>query len=360
MTKSLLQKLYRLTKPVLFKLDPERAHGVTSLAMRAITPAIKSAHIENRPAQIIFDRKVHSPIGIAAGFDKFCHAPLYLYKLGFGFVESGSLTPKPQAGNPKPRLARIPDQQVLLNKMGFNNPGFLAGWKNLRARIAVAPHTYQVALSLGKGKETDVERAVDDYTHCLGVLKADPMSEFLFYIAINVSSPNTPNLRALQKGTAIKKLVAACAKVSPRPVVVKFAADFTDLKTYRASLTAALDGGAEGIIICNTTVAHGGAGLTHGTRRSSASTDHGIIPVPAHLTSFGGGLSGKSLAEKSRAYLSETLKVTKGKIPVISSGGVFSPQEAKVRLDMGADLVQLYTGFIYYGPDFARDFLKLI
>lgn len=341
MTKSLLQKLYRFTKPLLFKLDPERAHGVTSLAMRAITPAIQNAHIENRPAQIIFDRKVHSPIGIAAGFDKFCHAPLYLYKLGFGFVESGSLTPKPQAGNPKPRLARIPDQQVLLNKMGFNNPGFLAGWKNLRARIAVAPHTYQVALSLGKGKETDVERAADDYTHCLGVLKSDPMSEFLFYIAINVSSPNTPNLRALQKGTAIKKLVAACAKVSPRPVVVKFAADFTDLKTYRASLTAALDGGAEGIIICNTT------------------TDHSLAQLPAMLSGFGGGLSGKALAEKSRSYLSETLKVTKGKIPVISSGGIFSPEEAKVRLDMGADLVQLYTGFIYYGPDFARDFLKL-
>jgi len=340
MTKSFLQKLYHFTKPLLFKLEPERAHGITSLAMRVITPTIKNAHIEKRPTQILFDRKVHSPIGIAAGFDKFCHAPLYLYKLGFGFVESGSLTPKPQAGNPKPRLARIPDQQVLLNKMGFNNPGFLVGWKNLRARIAVAPHAYQIALSLGKGKETDVERAADDYTHCLGVLKTDPMSEFLFYIAVNVSSPNTPNLRALQKGAAIKKLVAACVKISPRPVVVKFAPDFVDMKTYRASLTAALDAGAEGIIISNT------------------STDHSLARLPANLTDFGGGLSGKALAEKSRAYLKETLHVTKGKIPVISSGGVFSPEEAKVRLDMGADLVQLYTGFIYYGPDFAREFLS--
>lgn len=341
MPASVLQRLYRLTKPLLFKLDPEAAHGMTSAAMRAITPAIKNAHIEKRPAQIFFDRKVHSQIGIAAGFDKFCHAPHYLYKLGFGFVESGSLTPKPQQGNPKPRLARIPEEQVLLNKMGFNNPGFLAGWKNLRARIAVAPHTYQIALSLGKGKETDVERAADDYTHCLSVLKNDPMSEFLFYIAVNVSSPNTPNLRALQKGAAIKKLVAACAKVSPRPVVVKFAADFSDLKAYRASLTAALDGGAEGIVICNTT------------------TDHSLARLPARLTGFGGGLSGKALAEKSRAYLAETLKVTKGKIPVISSGGIFSPDEAKARLDMGANLVQVYTGFIYHGPDFAREFLKL-
>ncbi len=342
MTETLLQKLYRATKPLLFKLDAEAAHSLTSVAMRAISPTIMNAHIERRRAQIIFDRKVHSPIGIAAGFDKFCHAPLYLYKLGFGFVESGSLTPKPQTGNPKPRIARIPEQQLLLNKMGFNNPGFLVGWKNLRARIAVAPHAYQIALSLGKGKETDVERAADDYTHCLGVLKNDPMSEFLFYIAINVSSPNTPNLRALQKGGAIKKLVAACTKISPRPIVVKFAADFVDMKTYRASLIAALDGGAEGIIICNTT------------------TDHSLGRLPANLASFGGGLSGKVLAEKSRAYLKETLKITKGKIPVISSGGVFSPAEAKVRLDMGADLVQLYTGFIYYGPDFARDFLKLL
>lgn len=338
---SLLQSAYRFTKPLLFKLDPEAAHGLTSAAMRAITPVIRNAHIEKCPAQVLFDRKVHSPIGIAAGFDKFCHAPLYLYKLGFGFVESGSLTPKPQAGNPKPRLARVPDQQLLLNKMGFNNPGFLVGWKNLRARIALAPHAYQIALSLGKGKDTDVERAADDYTHCLGVLKSDPMSEFLFYIAINVSSPNTPNLRALQKGAAIKKLVAACTKVSPRPIVVKFAADFPDFKTYRASLTAALDAGAEGIIINNTT------------------TDHSLARLPEKLRGFGGGLSGKALAEKSRAYLKETLHITKGKVPVISSGGIFSPEEAKIRLDMGADLVQLYTGFIYYGPDFARVFLKL-
>ena len=342
MARSVLQGLYRATKPLLFRLDPEAAHSLTSAAMRAITPVIRSTHIERRPAKLVFDRKVHSPIGIAAGFDKFCRAPLYLYKLGFGFVESGSLTPKPQQGNPKPRLARIPDQQLLLNKMGFNNPGFLAGWKNLRSRIAVAPHAYQIALSLGKGKETDVERAADDYTHCLSVLKNDPMSEFLFYIAVNVSSPNTPNLRALQKGAAIKKLVAACVKVSPRPVVVKFAADFPDIKTYRASLSAALEGGAEGIIICNTT------------------TDHSLGRLPANLASFGGGFSGKALAEKSRAYLKETLRITKGKLPVISSGGIFSPAEAKARLDLGADLVQLYTGFIYHGPDFARDFLKLI
>lgn len=342
MAKSFLQGLYRATKPLLFKLNPETAHTLTSVAMRAITPAITSAHVEKRPARILFDRKIYSPIGIAAGFDKFCHAPLYLYKLGFGFVESGSLTPKAQQGNPKPRLARIPEEELLLNKMGFNNPGILTGWKNLRLRIAEAPHQYQVALSLGKGKETEVEHAAHDYVHCLDLLRQDPMSEYLFYIAINVSSPNTPNLRALQKGGLIKKLVAECVRVSPRPVVVKFAADFPDLKTYRASLTAALDGGAEGIIICNTT------------------TDHSLGRLPKNLANFGGGLSGRALAEKSREYLKETLKITRGKIPVISSGGIFSPDEARARLDMGADLVQVYTGFIYYGPDFARDFLGKI
>lgn len=338
----MLQKLYRATKPLLFRLDPEMAHALTSAAMRAVTPAISDSNIQRRDARVIFDRKVFSPIGIAAGFDKFCRAPLYLHKLGFGFVESGSLTPKPQSGNPKPRLARIPEQQVLLNKMGFNNPGFVAGWINLRSRIADAPHAYQIALSLGKGKDTDVARAADDYTACLNMLRSDPMSEFLFYIAVNVSSPNTPNLRALQKGTAIKKLVTACTKVSPRPIVVKFAPDFADMKNYRASLVAALDAGAQGIIISNT------------------STDHSLARLPENLTGFGGGLSGKVLAEKARLYLKETLKVTRGKVPVISSGGIHSPAEAKIRLDMGADLVQVYTGFIYHGPDFARDFLRLL
>lgn len=342
MPDSLLQKLYRITKPALFRINPERAHTLTAAAMRTITPFIRDAHLTRQKPRIIFDRKVFSPLGIAAGFDKFCRAPLYLHKLGFGFVESGSLTPKPQPGNPKPRVARIPEQQLLLNKMGFNNPGFIAGWQNLRTRLAEAPHQYQIALSLGKGKDTDVARAADDYVHCLELLRQDPMSEYLFYIAINVSSPNTPNLRALQKGETIRKLVSACAKVSPRPVVVKFAADFPDTKTYLHSLSAALDGGAGGIIICNTT------------------TDHSIAKIPADLSNFGGGLSGKALAEKSRLYLKETIKVTKGKVPVISSGGIYAPEEAAARLGLGADLVQVYTGFIYYGPDFAREFLRVI
>lgn len=338
---SLLQKLYQTAKPVLFKSDAERAHALASAAMRVATPFLPAMDFQSRKPAIVFDRKVYSPIGIAAGFDKFARAPLYLHKLGFGFLESGSLTPKAQSGNPKPRLVRLPESEVLINKMGFNNPGFVAGWKTLRSRLAVIPHDYLIALSLGKGKDTPVESAHEDYVWCLEHLAADVMSEYLFYVAINVSSPNTPNLRALQTGKAIRSLVASCVKVSPRPVVVKFAPDFASDRAYRDSLAAALEGGAQGIIVTNTT------------------TNHALAPVPAALKDFGGGLSGKPLAEKARHYLTLTLKHTKGKIPVISSGGVFSPEEAKRRIDLGADLVQVYTGFIYYGPDFARDFLRL-
>ena len=334
---SALQRAYKLTKPFLFRTDPERAHALTSAVMRCISPFVADAHLEKRTPKILFDRKFFSPVGIAAGFDKFCRAPGYIHKLGFGFIESGSLTPKPQKGNARPRLARLPADEALMNKMGFNNPGFIRGWKNLRAGLAKAPDSYQIALSLGKGKETPLESAADDYVYCLGLLRGDIMSEYLCYIAVNVSSPNTPNLRALQKGKVIRALVEKCVAASPRPVVVKFAPDFDSLKAYRESLDAALQGGAGGVIISNTT------------------TEHTLVQLPAHLKDFGGGLSGKPLAAKAREYLQTTLKHTKGKIPVISSGGVFSPEEASLRLDMGADLVQVYSGFIFYGPDFARD-----
>lgn len=341
MTSSLLQLAYCALKPLLFKTDAERAHAFASASMRLLTPFIGSSGISNRMPRVLLDRKVYSPIGIAAGFDKACAAPLYLHKLGFGFLESGSLTPNAQSGNPKPRLARLTDQEALINKMGFNNPGFIAGWKRLRSRLAVLPHEYLIALSLGKGKDTPVEAARDDYTWCLEHLAADVMAEYLFYVAINVSSPNTPNLRALQTSKAIRALVESCVKVAPRPVVVKFAPDFASDKAYRDSLSAALEGGAQGIIIANTT------------------TDHSLAKLPKKLEGFGGGLSGRPLAEKARHYLSLTIKQTKGKVPVISSGGVFSPEEAKRRIELGADLVQVYTGLVYYGPDFARDFLRL-
>lgn len=327
----MLQSLYKLTKPVLFRVDPEHAHNLTSAAMRFITPFVRDAGLSQRKSFVLFDRRFYSRVGIAAGFDKFCRAPQYIHKLGFGYIESGSLTPQAQKGNAKPRLVRLPGDEALINKMGFNNPGFIAGWKSLRARLAVAPPSYQIALSLGKGKETPLENAADDYVQCLELLRGDIMSEYLSYIAVNVSSPNTPNLRALQKGKVIRALVEKCAAVSPRPVVVKFAPDFASPKAYKESLEAALAGGAGGVIISNTTTKH-------------ARQD------------FGGGLSGKPLAETARAYLEATLKITKGRVPVISSGGVFSPAEARDRVEMGADLVQVYTGFIFYGPDFARDF----
>ncbi|HRP70248.1 MAG TPA: hypothetical protein PLY93_12000, partial [Turneriella sp.] len=211
----------------------------------------------------------------------------------------------------------------------------IRGWKTLRLRLAELDLKNQVALSLGKGKETPLEKAADDYVYSLTVLRDDIMSEHLPYIAINVSSPNTPNLRLLQNAKAIRMLVEKCVAVSPRPVVVKFAPDFNSIKEYRQTLDSALQGGAGGIIVTNTT------------------TNHSLAPLPEELKNFGGGLSGKPLAELGRTYLKETLKITRGKVPVISSGGIFSPEEARHRIDMGADLVQVYTGFIFYGPNFA-------
>jgi dihydroorotate dehydrogenase len=285
MTKaSILQRAYRLAKPLLFKADAERAHAIAAAAMRVATPFVSRSQIHERAPRIVFDRKIYSPLGIAAGFDKKCTAPEYIHRLGFGFIESGSLTPKPQSGNARPRLVRLPDSEALINKMGFNNPGFERGWRSLRRRLAVAPRDYLIALSLGKGKDTPVERAQDDYVSCLELLAKDVMSEYLFYIAINVSSPNTPNLRALQTGKAIRALVKDCVAISPRPVVVKFAPDFVSDKLYRDSLDATLAAGAQGIIISNT------------------STNHALTSIPSALNNFGGGLSGKPLAERAPAF----------------------------------------------------------
>lgn len=338
---SFLQSFYRASKPILFKTNAERAHTFASLAMRALTPFLTQMKSIESQGALLFDRKISSRLGIAAGFDKSASAPLYLHKLGFGFLESGSFTPLPQKGNPRPRLVRLPEDEALINKMGFNNAGFLAAWKRLRLRLADLPSTYAVALSLGKGKETPLDRAVDDYTLCLKHLKDDVMSEYLFYIAINVSSPNTPNLRSLQTKKKIRTLVEACVEVAPRPIVVKFAPDFNSEKEYRDVLSAALEGGAQGVIVTNTTV------------------DHSLAKISGPLKNFGGGLSGRPLLQNARRYLELTLRETRSRVPVLSSGGVASPAEAKLRLDMGADLVQVYTGFIYYGPDFARDFHAL-
>ncbi|MCX7634038.1 MAG: quinone-dependent dihydroorotate dehydrogenase, partial [Turneriella sp.] len=188
---------------------------------------------------------------------------------------------------------------------------------------------------LGKGKNTPLEKAADDYRWCLEQLAGDPMAEFIFYIAINISSPNTLGLRALQHFRMLRQLVATCKQVAPRPLLIKLAPDFASEKEFCRTLAAAFEGGAQGAIICNTT------------------TDHRLLS-PA-LQSFGGGLSGKPLADRARQLLRIAVRETRGQWPLVSSGGVFSPEEAKKRLELGADLVQVYTGLIYYGPDFAAD-----
>lgn len=320
--------MYGALRRLLFQLPPEAAHhlGLWALGLADLTPGLarrrheRLAHhsaLRTRVAGLDFP----NPLGMAAGFDKDGEVVPGLFALGFGAVEVGTVTPRPQPGNPSPRLFRLPEHQALINRFGFNNAGVLALASRLR-ELEWRPGP--VGVNLGKNKDTPNEAAVEDYL--IGARALGPLGD---YLAINLSSPNTPGLRALQEPHALEALLRAVRGASTRPLFLKVAPDLTD-EALDDVVDVALACGADGLICTNTTVAR---------------------PFEHPLAAEAGGLSGRPLFERSTQALRRAFRRADGRLTLVGVGGVFDADDAWAKITAGASLVQLYTGFIYGGPE---------
>lgn len=334
--------LYSIARSALFKLDPELAHDVALKSLKRL----ESCHLAG-----LFGQKVLKPrtllglsfdnaVGLAAGLDKNGEYIDALAAMGFGFIEVGTVTARPQPGNPKPRMFRLPARDALINRLGFNNQGLDAFLVN----VARAKYKGVLGLNIGKNFDTPNHNAVDDYVTCLrGVF---PHAS---YVTVNVSSPNTKGLRDLQASAQLEQLLAALkaeqqtlAKQHRRqvPLLLKIAPDL-NLAAIRDVAALLLQYGFEGAIATNTTVSRDAVtGLKHATEA--------------------GGLSGRPLFSPSTEVLRELVKHLKGNIPVIGVGGIMSADDAQQKINAGASLVQIYTGFIYRGPQLVADCARQI
>jgi dihydroorotate dehydrogenase len=320
---------FRLTGAVLRCLDPETAHRLTLWGLRRGFAPTAKAGDDSILGQRLWGRDFSNPLGLAAGFDKDARAVGPLLDLGFGFIEVGTVTPLPQKGNPRPRIFRLTPDEAVVNRIGFAGDGMAAG----AARLAAwreAGGVGLIGVNLGKNREsTD---AAADYAAAAGAL-----APYASYLAINVSSPNTPGLRALQDRRALERIIervaGAVSTVLPRrgpPVLVKIAPDLSEAD--RADIAAvALSGAVQGLIIGNTTVSRP-AGLTSRHRTQT------------------GGLSGRPLFALSTAVLADMYRRTEGRVPLIGVGGIASAADAYAKVRAGASLVQLYTALVYQGP----------
>ncbi|GGL71365.1 dihydroorotate dehydrogenase (quinone) [Deinococcus aerolatus] len=331
----------RLARPLLFRLDAEDAHHLTLGVLEAASkvpgwPALARAVASPAPAlgQTLFGQPFASPIGLAAGLDKNAVAVPAFAALGFGFLEVGTVTPRPQPGNARPRLFRLLEDEALINRMGFNNAGAGA----LHARLsALSTRPAPVWVNIGRNKDTPNEEAAGDYLKCVQALH-DVADAFV----INVSSPNTPGLRALQAADGLGELVRAVLQEVERgrvhnlrrlPVLVKLAPDLHPAD-FEASVGAVQAAGAHGLIVSNTTLSRDG--LFSG-RAGEA-----------------GGLSGRPLTRKSTALVREAYRLTGGTLPIVGVGGIFSPADAYAKLRAGASLLEVYSALVYEGPGLVR------
>ncbi|AEB44113.1 dihydroorotate dehydrogenase 2 [Micromonospora maris AB-18-032] len=312
--------------------DAEAAHEWTLRRLSALsrTPgalAVLRARYAVAAPRTVFGVRFPNPVGLAAGMDKDGVALPAWPALGFGFVEVGTVTAYPQPGNPRPRLFRLPDSEAVINRMGFNN----AGAEALAARLAALPRPLGVPLgiSLGKSKVTPLDEAVADYQASYRALRGHGD-----YFAVNVSSPNTPGLRALQDRDHLDALLAAL--VGEKPVLVKIAPDLTE-PAIAELLEVCLARGAAGVIATNTTLGR-----------------DGLAPGDRHRADEAGGLSGRPLTDRARQVVDFVHRETGGRLPIIGVGGIVHPDDAARMFDAGASLVQLYTGFIYRGPALPR------
>jgi dihydroorotate dehydrogenase len=326
--------MYRLVRPILFSLPPEAAHKVAFAGLRLSRPLLPLAapfFCLRHPSleRELLGLKFPNPVGLAAGMDKEAALAWAWPRLGFGFMELGTLTPRPQPGNPKPRIFRFPQSQALVNRMGFNNGGVQAAAGRLRGlKLSGRWPASPVGVSIGKNKTTPNEDAAQDYLACVAALQG-----LADYLAVNISSPKTPGLRLLQRPKALKALLRqVCRAAGATPVLVKLAPDLPAAALAR-SADLALEAGCRGLILTNTTL----------SRQE--------LPEAEAVE---GGMSGRPLFQASTRLLALVAKRLNGKAALIASGGVFDAQDARAKLEAGADLVQVYTGFIYQGPAIAR------
>ena len=336
-----------LLRPLLFRIDPETIHTLSYSVLKTgfKLPLAKKLGEQafcvqdKRLERKVFGLTFPNPVGLAAGFDKNAVLVDEIAQLGFGFIEIGTVTPRPQPGNDKPRLFRLPADQALINRMGFNNQGAEVAAARLKHRKS----NIIVGGNIGKNKTTPNEEALRDYQYCF-----DALYEVVDYFVVNVSSPNTPDLRALQDKEPLRQLLAAlqrqnASKPVRKPLLLKIAPDLNQSQLDDI-IEIAIETGLEGIVATNTTINREGL-------NTSKPTLEGI---------GAGGLSGKPL----RAHATEIIRYLRQHLPenirIIGVGGIMTPEDALEKLRAGADLVQLYTGFIYEGPSLVKRINSLI
>ncbi|WP_019029060.1 quinone-dependent dihydroorotate dehydrogenase [Colwellia piezophila] len=332
---------YPAIRKVLFQFDAETIHELTIKGLKSTgkSPlnALYKQSVQDKPVTVM-GINFPNPVGLAAGLDKNGECINAFAAMGFGFVEVGTVTPRPQPGNDKPRIFRLPEANAIINRMGFNNKGV----DYLVSQVQAANFKGVLGINIGKNKDTSEENAKDDYLHCMR-----KVYDLATYITVNISSPNTPGLRALQYGDALNELLAAL-KAEQKiltdkygkyiPLTVKIAPDLNadEVKSIAKSL---IDNGIDGVIATNTTLSREGVeGLEFGTEQ--------------------GGLSGQPVKDKSTQVIKLLSEALDNKLPIIGVGGIASSDDANEKLQAGASLVQVYTGFIYQGPPLVKDIVN--
>lgn len=328
---------YDLARRFMFTRDAEWAHefALSNLRRFAHTPlnAAWSQQLQNKPVNFL-GLEFKNPVGLAAGLDKNAECIDAFSQMGFGFVEVGTVTPRAQAGNDKPRIFRLPQSNAIINRMGFNNKGV----DNLVNNVKNAKYTGILGINIGKNKDTPNEQGKDDYIHCMR-----KVFEHASYITVNISSPNTPGLRDLQYGAALDDLLQSLkneqldliAKHNKQvPMLVKIAPDLDQVQIEQVS-ESLLNNQIDGVIATNTTL-----------ERSAV--------MGQQYADEAGGLSGAPVRERSTMVVNELKRLTQGKLPIIGVGGIDDAQSAQEKLNAGANLVQVYTGFIYKGPQLVK------
>lgn len=332
---------YPAIRKVLFQFDAETIHELTIKSLKSTGKSplniFYKQHVQDKPLTVM-GIKFPNPVGLAAGLDKNGECINAFGAMGFGFVEVGTVTPRPQPGNEKPRIFRLPEANAVINRMGFNNKGV----DYLVSQVQAANYKGVLGINIGKNKDTPEENAKDDYLHCMR-----KVYDLATYITVNISSPNTPGLRSLQYGEALNELLSALkAEQSVLadkygkyiPLTVKIAPDLTtdEVKSIAKSL---LDNKIDGVIATNTTLSREGVeGLEFGTEQ--------------------GGLSGQPVKDKSTQVIKTLSEALDNKLPIIGVGGIASSDDANEKIKAGASLVQVYTGFIYQGPPLVKEIVN--
>ncbi len=332
---------YSAIRKVMFQFDAETIHELTikGLKKTGSTPlnAFYKQSVTKKPVSVM-GINFPNPLGLAAGLDKNGECIDAFAAMGFGFVEVGTVTPRPQPGNDRPRIFRLPEANAVINRMGFNNKGV----DYLVSQVRAAKFKGVLGINIGKNKDTPEESAKDDYIHCMR-----KVYDFATYITVNISSPNTPGLRSLQYGDALNELLSAL-KIAQKqlaeqygkyvPIAVKIAPDLNE-EEVNSIADSLIDNNIDGVIATNTTLSREGVeGLEHGEEQ--------------------GGLSGAPVKDKSTTVIKLLSKALDNKLPIIGVGGIASSQDANDKLAAGASLVQVYTGFIYQGPPLVKEIVN--